>query len=163
MESIEQTFSDNKGNHLLVALYFYDSDYKQTALHIPDEFTGIEIVDIDIEKAFRDKPIHPVVFFRMSSWLLEQFENHKEAVFSFICSTEDLATNHPDQSPQLYRWNLFDKLYRRLAEGSGINIQDVIVGPDGFQSFGRAFYHDRHASVIHIVASYLQDKQRQSL
>lgn len=121
MESIEQTFSDNKGNHLLVALYFYDNDYKQTSLHIPDEY----------------------------------------AVFSFICSTEDLATNHPDQSPQSYRWNLFDRLYRRMAQKAEINTQDVIVGPDGYQSFGRAFYRDRHASIIHIVAAYLQEKQNQ--
>lgn len=161
MESIEQTFSDNKGNHLLVALYFYDNDYKQTSLHIPDEYADVEIVDIDIEKTFRDKQIHPVVFFRMSSWLLQQFNDYENAVFSFICSTEDLATNHPDQSPQSYRWNLFDRLYRRMAQKAEINTQDVIVGPDGYQSFGRAFYRDRHASIIHIVAAYLQEKQNQ--
>ncbi len=161
MESIEQTFSDNKGNHLLVALYFYDNDYKQTSLHIPDEYADVEVVDIDIEKTFREKPIHPVVFFRMSSWLLQQFNDHENAVFSFICSTEDLATNHPDQSPQSYRWNLFDRLYRRMAQKAEINTQDVIVGPDGYQSFGRAFYRDRHASIIHIVAAYLQEKQNQ--
>lgn len=161
MESIEQTFSDNKGNHLLVALYFYDNDYKQTSLHIPDEYADVEVVDIDIEKTFREKPIHPVVFFMMSSWLLQQFNDHENAVFSFICSTEDLATNHPDQSPQSYRWNLFDRLYRRMAQKAEINTQDVIVGPDGYQSFGRAFYRDRHASIIHIVAAYLQEKQNQ--
>lgn len=161
MESIEQTFSDNKGNHLLVALYFYDNDYKQTSLHIPDEYADVEVVDIDIEKTFREKPIHPVVFFRMSSWLLQQFNDHENAVFSFICSTEDLATNHPDPSPQSYRWNLFDRLYRRMAQKAEINTQDVIVGPDGYQSFGRAFYRDRHASIIHIVAAYLQEKQNQ--
>lgn len=85
MESIEQTFSDNKGNHLLVALYFYDNNYKQTSLHIPDEYADVEIVDIDIEKTFREKPIHPVVFFRMSSWLLQQFNDHEMRSFhSFV-------------------------------------------------------------------------------
>ncbi len=156
---IERTFSDNEGNHLLVALCFYDDENKRDTFHIPEEYNDIEIIDIEITKAYVDKPIHPVVFFRMSAWLLEQFEIHRNAVFTFICSFDKLNTNHPAQTSQTYRWMLFDRLYRRLGPQPDLNIRDVIVGPDGFQSYGRAFYRTPHAPIIHIIASYLQDKQ----
>lgn len=158
METIEQAFSDSEGNHLLVALYFCDNDYKQNALQIPEQYADVEIVDINIEKALLDKPIHPSAFFKMSSWLLKLFEEHEDTIFTFICSIDDIDSNHPDDSPQVYRWNLFNRLYQRMAGKVKINIQDVIVGPEGFQSFGRAFYHDKHAAIIHIVAAHLQEK-----
>ncbi len=41
MEFVEQRFSDKEGNHLLVALYFCDDDYKRTSLYIPDEYSDI--------------------------------------------------------------------------------------------------------------------------
>lgn len=126
IESIEHTFSDNGGNHLLVALNFCDKEYKENSLHIPEEYSSVKIIDIDITKAYVDKPIHPVVFLRMSSWLLQQFEILDDAIFTFICSTDDLKTNHHDMLPQIYRWILFDKLYQRQARKYRINIQDVI-------------------------------------
>ena len=158
MKSIEHTFSDNEGNHLLVALYFCDNDYKRNSLHIPEEYIDIEIVDIDITKVYVEKPIHFGVFFRMSSWLLMQFEKYDKAVFNYICSMDDLNTNHSELKPQIYRWNLFDRLYQRLASDLNIRVQDVVVGPSDYQSMGRAFYRDSHAPVIHVVAAYLQEK-----
>lgn len=159
MESIERTFSDNEGNHLLVALCFCDDDYKRDTLHVPEEFLDIEIVDIETTKAYVDKPIHYGVFFKMSSWLIEQFDVHRDAIFTFICSIDELETNHPGDLPQTYRWNLFDRLYQRYSEKAGVNVQDVVIGPEGFRSFGRAFYRDCHAPIIHIVTAYLQEKQ----
>lgn len=158
METIEQAFSDSEGNHLLVALYFCDNDYKQNALQIPEQYADVEIVDINIEKALLDKPIHPSAFFKMSSWLLKLFEEHEDTIFTFICSIDDIDSNHPDDSPQVYRWNLFNRLYQRMAGKVKINILDVMVGPEEFLSFGRAFYHDKHAAIIHIVAAHLQEK-----
>lgn len=143
----------------MVTLYFYDDYDKRTTFCIPEEFAAIDIIDINIAKVFLDKPIGPSAFFRMSSWLLQQFDKHEDAVFTFICSTEELDTNHPDKLPQDYRWELFNRLYARIAESVNINVQDVVVGPDGFQSFGRAFYRDKHAPIIHFVASYLKGKQ----
>lgn len=161
MESLERVFSDNEGNHLLVALDFYDNAYKQGTLLIPEEFSDTEIIDISIEKVFVDKPIHYSVFFAMSSWLLERFSEHDNAVFTYICSFDDLDTNHKELKPHIYRWTLFDTLFRRIAAGVSINTQYVIVGPAGYESMGRAFYRDKHASIIHIVSSHLKDKQRQ--
>lgn len=160
MTSIEQIFSDKKGNHLLVALYLCDNDYKLKALNIPEEYTDIEIVDINIGKASIEKPIHPVALFKMTSWLLEQFKAHPNTIFTFICSTDGLSTNHPDDLPQTYRWNLFDKLHQRIAKTTHLNVQDVKVGPEGYQSYGRAFYRDEHAPIIHIISSHLKEKQQ---
>ena len=161
MESIEQKFSDREGNHLLVALYFCDDDYKRNSLFIPAEYSDIKVVDINITKAYIDKPIHFSVFFQMSRWLLEMFEQTGDVIYTFICSTEELSTNHPDFLPQEFRWNLFDKLYQRESTKSHINVQDVIVGPEGYQSLGRAFYRDAHEPIIQIIVSSLEDKQRQ--
>lgn len=164
MDPIKQTFSDNEGNHLLVALYFCDDEYKQESLHIPEEFSTVEIVDIDITKAFIDKPIHYNVFFRMSRWLMMQFKLHENAIFTFICSTDELNSNHKDLLPQNYRWQLFDSLFKHqkkeLAGNENINITDVIIGPVGYQTFGRAFYRTKHTPIVHIVSSYLDEKQR---
>lgn len=41
MEREETLISDNEGNHLLVALDFYDEDYKFAVLNIPSEFADI--------------------------------------------------------------------------------------------------------------------------
>lgn len=164
MEPIKQTFSDNEGNHLLVALYFCDNEYKLDSLHIPEEYSNVDIVDIDITKAFVEKPIHHNVFFRMSAWLMKQFESHENAIFTFICSTDDLNSNHKDLLPQKYRWRLFDTLYRYQQRKSGfkdsINTMDVIIGPIGYQTFGRAFYRAKHTPIVHIVSDYLQEKQQ---
>lgn len=159
MNSIECTFSDTKGNHLLVALDFYDSRYKKDSLQIQEEFFDIDIIDINIGKVYLDKPISPAVFFKMSNWLLDQFKLHDNAVFTYVCSIDDLDCNHKEIEPQLYRWKLFDLLFQRTSKAH-INVQDVIVGPKDFQTFGRAFYRDKHAPVIHIIAAHLQDKQQ---
>jgi len=160
MESIEQRFSDKEGNHLLVALYFCDDDYKRNSLHIPEEYADIKVIDISITKVYVERPIHFSVFFKMSSWLLQEFERHEDAVYTFICSTEELDTNHPNFLPQEFRWKLFDRLYIRQANTSHINVQDVIVGPEGYQSLGRAFYRDKHAPIINVIVAYLQEKQQ---
>ena len=156
-----EDFSDNEGNHLLVALYFCNSDYKLNTLHIPEEFAYIKVVDIDITKAYVDRPINPSVFFRMSTWLMQMFMDFKDAIFTFICSLDELETNHPEILPQNYRWVLFDRLYQRLPDKSAINVQDIIIGPDDFKSYGRAFYHDQQAPIVHIVVDYLKEKQQQ--
>ncbi len=163
MDPIKQTFSDNEGNHLLVALYFCDDEYKLESLHIPKEFSNVDIVDIDITKALVDRPIHYNVFFRMSRWLMKQFIMHKDAIFTFICSTDELITNHKGLLPQNYRWQLFDSLFKHQQKVSGnnetINVTDVIIGPVGYQTFGRAFYRSKHTPIVHIVSSYLEEKQ----
>lgn len=143
----------------MVALCLYDDDDKQKVLNIPEEFVDISIIDINITKVNLDKPISPAAFFRMSTWLLQQFDKYENAVFTFICSTDELDTNHPDKLPQVYRWELFDRLYMRMSSHMRVNVQDVVVGPDGFQSYGRAFYRDKHATIINFVAEYLQEKQ----
>lgn len=160
-EAIEAAFSDNEGNHLLVALDFCDIDYKQNSLHIPEEFCDVDIVDISITKSHPGHPIHPVVFFYMSQWLLEQFNMLPGAIFTYICSTDELPQGHPGKLPQQYRWELFDRLFQRLQPGDNIKIQDIIIGPEGYLTYGRAFYRSRHAPIIHIIAAYLQDKQRE--
>lgn len=77
MESVEKEFYDNEGNYLLVALYFFDDDYKRNALEVPDGYADTDIIDISITKAYVDKPIHYSVFFKMSSWLLYEFETRE--------------------------------------------------------------------------------------
>ena len=161
MESIEQIFSDKEGNHLLVALCFYDIEYKQEVLFIPEEYSNTKIIDISITKAYIDKPIHYSVFFRMSSWLLKEFEEQEDVIFTFICSTEELNTNHPDILPQEFRWKLFDKLYQRQVNNLQLRVQDIVVGPEGYQSLSRAFYRDKHTPIINIIVTYLQEKQQE--
>lgn len=94
MESIENIFSDNKGNQLMVALYFYDKDEKINTLNIPEEYADIEIADINIEKVELGEPLHYGAFVAMNKWLFKQFELHSDAIFSFICSLDELDTNH---------------------------------------------------------------------
>ena len=162
MKSIENTFSDNEGNHLMVALDFYDDSYKHDTLNIPEEYADIDIVDINIEKVFLDKPINPVVFFKMSAWLLQQYESHSNAVFSFICSTDEIPnSDHRGMTPQMWRWTLFDRLFNRVKSKVDLNSQDVVVGPNEYLTYGRAFYRAKHAPIIHIVCAYLREKQRQ--
>lgn len=161
MKSIENRFFDNEGNHIMVALDFYDEFYKQGTLQIPKEYTNIDIVDINVEKVHIDKPINHAVFFKMTSWLLQQFEHHDNAIFTYICSTDEIVCNHNQITPQLYRWTLFDRLFQRIKSIADINVQDIIVGSEEYKTYGRAFYRIAHAPIVHIVSAYLQEKQRQ--
>ena len=82
-------------------------------------------------------------------------------LFSFICSTDPLETNHRNIAPELYRWNLFEYFYRHNIDRLnklGIESKDIIVGPDGYQSFSRVFYRTSHAPVIHLVATHIENK-----
>lgn len=158
---MEFIFSDNKGNQLMVALHFYTEEEKTDILKIPQEFASLEIVDINIEKVILDKPLHYRAFAAMNKWLFEQFTNHPNSIFSFICSFDELDCNHKDISPSTYRWRLFDALYQRFKKYNvcaDIHTQDVFLGPDDYLSYARTFYRSKHAAIINIVSSYLRDK-----
>ena len=161
METIETLISDNRGNHLVVALYFYEDVDKIESFNIPIEFFDLDIADININKLDLEKPIAISAFLKMNQWLLEQFLLFPNAVFTFICSTQALETRHKGIQPEYYRWRLFDALTQRcrprLSE-SGINVSDIIVGPEGYQTYARIFYRDKHAPVIHLVIDHIESK-----
>lgn len=161
MESVETLIPDNEGNHLVVVLNFYEDNQKTEAFRIPPEFTELEIADIAIEKLYLDQPLGLRAFYRMCQWLTEQFVQFPNAVFSFICSMEPLETNHRSLAPEQYRWNLFEYFYQhniyRLKK-LDIESKDIIVGPDGYQSFARVFYRTSQAPIIHLVISHLANK-----
>ncbi len=161
METVETLIPDNEGNHLVVVLYFYDEDYKVVTFQIPSEFASLDIADININKLEINKPLSLRAFFRMCNWLIEQFMTFPNAVFTFICSTDPLDTNHPGISPEQYRWNLFESFYHRyfarLTE-LGIESKNIIVGPEDYQTFARVFYRIKHAPIIHLVTQHLKNK-----
>lgn len=161
MESVEILIPDNEGNHLVVVLNFYEDNQKTCTFQIPPEFTELEIADIAIEKLDLYQPLGLRAFYKMCQWLIEQFVHFPNAVFSFICSTDPLDTNHRSLAPEQYRWNLFEYFYQhnidKLKELS-IESKDIIVGPDGYQSFARVFYRTSHAPIIHLVVAHLENK-----
>lgn len=145
----------------MVALYFYDEYEKIHVLNLPEEYAGIDVVDISIEKFDLKKPLYYAAFAAMNKWLFHQFELHPNAVFSFICSLDEIDNNHKDMTPAQYRWELFDALYERFLRNNrsaDVLKQDVIFGPEGYVSYTRTFYREKHASIIHIISSYLRDK-----
>lgn len=161
MESVETLIPDNEGNHLVVVLNFYEEGQKTDTFQIPSEFSKLEIADIAIEKLNLDQPLGLRAFYRMCQWLVEQFEQFPNAVFSFICSTDPLETNHKGIAPEQYRWNLFEYFYKHnidILKKLGIESKDIIVGSDGYQSFARVFYRTSHAPVIHLVTAHLESK-----
>ncbi len=161
MESIETLIPDNEGNHLVVVLCFYDNIEKLDTFQIPQEFIELDIADISINKINLEKPLHLRAFNKMCQWLIDQFIIFPNSVFSFICSTDSLDTNHSDIASEQYRWNLFEFFFQRnfakLAE-MGIDSKDIIVGPEGYQTFARVFYRIKHAPIIHLVINHLESK-----
>lgn len=161
METVETLIPDNEGNHLVVVLYFYDEDYKTSTFQIPQEFADLDIGDININKLDSNKPIHHRAFFHMCRWLIEQFITFPNAVFTFICSIDPLETNHQKLSPEQYRWTLFENLFQRnipKLKELGIESQNIIVGPEGYQSFAKVFYRAKHAKIIHLVTRHVEGK-----
>ncbi len=164
MESIEILIPDKEGNHLVVALSFYDNMMKTGTLQIPEELAVLDIADISIAKLDINKPLNIRAFFQMCEWLISQFTIFPNAVFSFICSTDSLVTNHKEISSEQYRWRLLECLYKRNIQklhNYGIESKDVVVGPEGFQTFARVFYRVKHSPVIHLVISHLNNKYPQ--
>lgn len=161
MESVETIIPDNEGNHLVVVLSFYDDNDKVGTFQIPQEFDELDIVDIAINKLYIDTPLNLCAFFKMCRWLIEQFTIFPNAVFSFICSTDPLETHHENMASEQYRWNLFEYFYRRnipKLTAMGIESKDIIVGPEGYQTFSRVFYRISHAPIINIVIEHLSNK-----
>ena len=58
MDSIEILIPDKEGNHLVVALSFYDDIMKTGSLQIPEEFSELDIADISINKIDIDQPLN---------------------------------------------------------------------------------------------------------
>ena len=161
MESVETLIPDNEGNHLVVVLSFYEDNQKIDTFQIPSEFSNLEIADIAIEKLYIDAPLGIRAFNQMCWWLIEQFIQFPNAIFSFICSTDPLKTNHKKISPELYRWSLFEFYYKRNLDKMnelGIESKSIAVGPDGHQTFARVFYRTSHAPIIHLVITHLDNK-----
>lgn len=161
MNQIENLIPDNEGNHLVIVLNFYDEIQKNNVFQIPSEFSKFDIVDISINKLFLDKPLHLRAFFKLCQWLIEQFNIYHNAVFSFICSTDHLLTHHQYINPEYYRWMLFESLYQRNKSNLlalGIESKSIVVGPDGYQTFARVFYRQKHSSIIHIIVDPLENK-----
>ncbi|MDE5750327.1 MAG: hypothetical protein K2H87_06130 [Duncaniella sp.] len=161
MESIETLIPDDEGNYLVVVLYFYDERDKSHTFQIPEELSELEIADININKLDIDRPLHFRAFYRMCRWLIEQFMLFPNAVFSYICSTDTLETRHGDIEPERFRWQLFETLFGRysnhLSDLSILN-KELMVGPEGFQTYAKVFYRSKHSPVINIVISHLTNK-----
>lgn len=161
METIETIIPDTKGNHLVVVLTFYDNSYKENTLLVSSDIYDIDIADISIEKLDLDKPLHFSALYSLSSWLLDQFAMFPNAVFTFICSTDPLNTNHTNIFPEEYRWRLFNRLSERCLKDisrNNIQIKDFIVGPDGYQSYARVYFRERHKQVVQFVSQQLEVK-----
>lgn len=163
METIETIIPDNKGNHLVVVLYFYENSDKENTFLIPDEFLTIEIADININKLYLDKPLGVRSLFGLCDWLISQFMLYPNAVFSFICSIDEIESRHQNQQPQEYRWSLFEVLYERTKarlRSLKIDSKNIIVGPEGYETFAKVFYREKHAPIIHLVTAHLTSKYR---
>lgn len=161
MEPIETLISDNEGNHLVVVLSFYEEIQKIDIFNIPTEFTHLEITDISIEKLDLNKPLRPIALFKLCDWLLEQFLQFPDTVFSFICSTDPLITNHHTIAPSLYRWKLFEVLYQRQftrLQNLAILSKNIIVGPEEYQTYAKVFYRIPQAPMIQLVIAHLNCK-----
>lgn len=161
MEAVETLIPDNEGNHLVVVLSFYEKDQKIDTFKIPVEFVNLEIADISIQKLDLNKPLGLRAHYKLCEWLMEQFLQFPNTVFSYICSTDPLATNHHTLPPSLYRWKLFESLYsRQIARLHNLEIQskNIIVGPDGYQTYAKVFYRPSQAPIIHLVIDHLNSK-----
>ena len=161
MESVETLIPDNEGNHLVIVLSFYEDSQKIDTFQIPPEFSNLEIADIAIEKLNPNYTLGLSAFHLMCRWLIEQFSQFPNAVFTFICSTDPLETNHGKITPEQYRWNLFEAFYQRNINKLnilGIESQDIVVGPYGYQTFARVFYRSSHAPIIHLVIDHINNK-----
>ncbi|MBD5292713.1 hypothetical protein HDR69_04395 [bacterium] len=161
MDTIETIIPDDKGNYLVVVLNFYDDIDKAEVFQIPEELANFEIADINIQKKQLDQPLAPKAFFRMCDWLISQFCLYPKAVFSFICSISELGVRGSRWRPEEYRWNLFEVLFRRKQpelDSRNIRFLDIIVGPEGYQTYGKIFFRDRHYAVVNLVESHLVNK-----
>lgn len=148
----------------MVALDFLDEDYKINVLCIPEEYAGVEIADINIEKLRLDAPIRYAAFSDLIKWLYDEFKKRKDVMFTFICSVDSLDIKGRKITHQMYRWLLFDRLYQRAVRMNGYNqerimVQDAVIGQDDYQSYGRVFYRDIHAPIVHLIAAHLLEKQ----
>ena len=161
MEPIETLIPDNEGNHLVVVLSFYEEAQKSDTFNIPTEFANLEIADISIQKLDLNRPLGLGAFFKLCDWLTEQFLHFPDTVFSFICSTDPLITNHPTLAPSLYRWRLFESLYdRQIMKLNHLDIQskNIIVGPEEYQTYAKVFFRNSQAPIIHLVIAHLNSK-----
>lgn len=163
MESLEFKIPDNKGNQLLVALYFYDENQKINECHIPEKWKSVDVIEINITKEKVELPIDFHVFFKLSDELLKIFYEYDNAIMFYEVSFDDLETSerHSHLQPSDYRNMLFNSLKERIeaqGRGDGIYIIDTEVGPDGFINYVRIFFREKHLELVKGVAPYLEGK-----
>ncbi|MDE6449433.1 MAG: hypothetical protein K2L41_05055 [Muribaculaceae bacterium] len=163
MELLEFKIPDNKGNHLLVALNFYDSDQKNNIFKIPRKWSSVEIIEINITKEHVNKPIDVHVFFKLCRELLCIFNQHENAIMFYEVSFDELLLNqrHSYLTPSDYRKKFFDTLklwVEKQGCGNNVLIIDTEVGPDGFVNHVRIFFRKKHLELVEQVTPYISGK-----
>lgn len=105
---------DKKGNHLLVALS--DADISLKSAFLENEDLDTPVIEISIEKEHPGIPLDGMIFPRVASVLVEEFERHPGAVYYYTVSIADLPEKHRDKSPTEYRTSLFTGLEHLLIQ-----------------------------------------------
>jgi hypothetical protein len=162
MQEITYRIPDKKGNQLLVALLAYDNQEKINELQIPEEFADVDIIEVSITKEYVDQPIEPVVFLRLTTLLLREFNKRHNAVFFYQVSFEEnLQQHHSNLRDVDYRASLFDLLQQRVqnsVEAADILVCDSEVGVEEYSNPIRIYFRERHRSIVQCVAENVARK-----
>lgn len=144
---------DKKGNHLLVALSDADSFLKSAFLE--DEDLETPVIEISMEKEHPEIPLDGMIFPRVASFLVEEFERHPGTVYYYTVSIADLPEKHRGKSPTEYRTSLFTGLEHLLIQ-RGKWPEDLLtiskeIGKDEYSSVCKVFYRPAQTYIAKMI------------
>lgn len=107
---------NSKGDHLMVALSYYDSE---TIRYFSSDLQTLTLVfyDVTLIRKSGEGYVGYKVLYAVSDILAKFIEENSDAVLCFYCdAATDVRRNHKNMLPQEYRSKLFSRMYDKYTK-----------------------------------------------
>jgi len=155
---------NTKGDHIMVALSYYDAESVRVFTSDPLILTLI-FYDVTLVRKSGEGYVGNEVLFAVSDILAKFMEENEDAVLCFYCDANtDLQRHHTNLLPQEYRSRLFSRMFERYMKAhklSGfINHRLKIEDPDNIQNkqFAHFICREEHKEAVMAIGSLLMEK-----
>lgn len=118
---------NKKGDRIIVSL---SSLFQYTKELLPNKFSEIEIIEINIEREAPQEPIQVEILSRIADELIKFSEDNPNAIFYYFCDTTQeipFKRNSRKDNVQSYRNRLFSLLFERFNKKATETWADQLI------------------------------------
>lgn len=150
-----------KGDHLRVALSYYDSE---TVSMISDDPLTLSLTfyDVTLIRLSGNQNVGYNTLAAVSETLARFMEDNETAVLCFYCDDmTDVDRHHSDITPQEYRSRLFSRMFDQYVKNHGVSHivnQCVKIVVDGVPRFAHFICRREYRPAVELIGRVLMNK-----